>query len=104
MNLLQKINFAIAILVVSCLTIVGATLATIDPQEALYGMPVAVKAGLVLPFIFIPLTFFGTYLWLKEMRKNNLSGLQLIWQGVIILAALVFVPWLWYWNLIGFNF
>ena len=103
-HLLKKINFSLASLIVLFLAMLAFVLIKTDPQEFFYGIPLLIKMALVLPFLIIPLEFVSVYLLIKAFRYKELKTLGLIYQSVILVAALLFIPWLTYYNLIGFNY
>ncbi len=103
-NLIKKINFSIALLIIVFLAVLAYVLITTDPQEFIYGIPLSLKIILVLPFIIILLELFAIGLLIKVWRSNELGTFDFIYQSLIVAAALAFIPWLFYWNLIGFNY
>jgi hypothetical protein len=58
----------------------------------------------VLSFLIIPLELFTMYLLAKAIRFKELGTFDLIYQSIIAVAVLLFIPWLMYYNLIGFNY
>ena len=50
------------------------------------------------------ITFMMNYLLFTVPVKTEPDIFDLIYQSVIVVAALAFKPWLMYWNLIGFNY
>lgn len=103
-HLIRKINFTIAFLIIIFLGLIAYVLIKTDPQEFSYGMPLLIKITLVLPLLFIPLTFYSGWLLTKVWQFKKLSTYESIYQSIIVVAAFTFIPWLYYWNLIGFNF
>lgn len=101
---IKTVNFSLASLIILFLTVLTYALITTDPLQFFYGVPLLVKITLVLPFIFIPLMFAAFYLLIKAIRYKELKALGLIYQSLIVAAALIFIPWLMYYNLIGFNY
>ena len=77
---------------------------TTEPSELLYGIPFLLKITLVLPFLIISGELISLYLLTKAFRYKELGVIDLIFQSVIATAALAFIPWLMYYNLIGFNY
>ena len=67
------------------------------------GMPVWLAALFVLPLLTIALTVVLLALGLAGWRRRAFSGRGLALLGSFTLAALLFIPWLNYWNLLGFN-
>ncbi|NOU59910.1 serine hydrolase domain-containing protein [Marinifilum caeruleilacunae] len=103
-HLVKKTNFCIASLIIVFVFILAFALLTTDPMEFFYGVPMLIKIALVLPFIIIPLVFFTIYLIIKAIRFKELGTFDLVYQSLIIATALFFIPWLAYFNLIGFNY
>ena len=103
-HLIRKINFTIAFLIIIFLGHIAYVLITTDPQEFSYGMPLLIKITLVLPLLFIPLTLYSGWLLIKAWLFKKLGTYESIYQSIIVVAAFTFIPWLYYWNLIGFNF
>jgi CubicO group peptidase (beta-lactamase class C family) len=101
---IKKIIFPIALLIILFLAFLVYVLIKTDPQEFSYGIPLLIKIILVLPFLFIPLELFSVWLLIKVWRAKELGTFDLIYQSIIVVAALAFIPWLMYWNLIGFNY
>lgn len=103
-HLLKKINFSIASLIIVFLFMLAFALLTTDPMEFFYGIPLLIKMALVLPFIIIALEFSSIYLLIKAIRFKDLGTFDLVYQSLIVVTALFFIPWLAYFNLIGFNY
>lgn len=103
-HLIKKVNFTIAFLILVFLSLIAFVLIKTNPQEFFYGLPLLIKILLVFPFIIILLEFFGIGLLIKSWRSRELGTFDLIYQTVIIVAGMAFIPWLMYWNLIGFNY
>jgi CubicO group peptidase (beta-lactamase class C family) len=103
-SLLKKIIFPAAILIILFLSLTTYVLINTDPQEFFYGIPVLLKITLVLPFLFLPLELYAVWLLIKAWRLKELGTFDLIYQSIIVIAVLAFIPWLMYWNLIGFNY
>ena len=103
-HLIKKINFSLAFVIVLFLALLAFALITTDPQEFFYGVPLPIKIALVLPFLIIPLELITIYLLTKAIRLKELGTFNLIYQSIIVAAGLFFIPWLMYYNLIGFNF
>ena len=103
-HLIKNLNFSIASLIVLFIALLAFALLTTDPMVFFYGIPLLIKIVLVLPFIIIPLVLFSIYSLIKAIRLRELGAFALIYQSVILVAALFFIPWLMYYNLIGFNY
>ncbi len=50
----------------------------------------------------VPLELVTTYLLIKAIRLKELGIRELIYQTVIVIVSLLFIPWLMYCNMIGF--
>ena len=103
-SLLKKIIFPAALLIILFLALTTYVLVNTDPQEFFYGIPFLLKITLVLPFLFLPLELYAVWLLIKAWRLKELGTFDLIYQSIIVVAVLAFIPWLMYWNLIGFNY
>ena len=103
-HLIKKIIFPMALLIILFLALTAYVLINTNPQEFFYGIPLIIKITLVLPFLFIPLELYALWLLIKVWRSKELGTLDLMYQSIVVVAALAFIPWLMYWNLIGFNY
>lgn len=103
-HLIKKINFIIAFLIILFLVLTSFVLIKTDPQEISYGIPLLLKIALVLPFLFILLEVIAVWLMIKNWKSKELGTFEIIYQSIITISALAFIPWLMYWNLIGFNY
>jgi CubicO group peptidase (beta-lactamase class C family) len=79
-------------------------LALIDISELAYGMPLTIIALLCIPLITTGLTFGLPILTLMAWRNKSLSVVGRLHYSLITLAALSFILFLDYWNLLGFRF
>ena len=102
--LIKKINFSLASLIVVFIVILAFALITTDPLEFFYGVPLLIKIALVFPFLIISLDLVNIYLLIKAIRFKELGTFDFIYQSLIAIVALFFIPWLMYYNLIGFNY
>ena len=86
----------------ACLFLIGMvfSLLTIDPNEFNFGIPISVKALLIIPWILLLLTpanlLFARVIW---KRSEESFGIRLHY-SLLTLAALLLIPFLFYWNLI----
>ena len=103
-HLVKKVINLIAVLIILFLALTAYVLINTDPQEFFYGIPLLVKIALVLPFLFIPLELYSIWLLIKVWQSKALGTFDLVYQSVIVIVALTIIPWLMYWNLIGFNY
>ena len=103
-HLIKAINFSLAALIVLFIAVLAFGLIKIDPQEFFNGIPLLIKIALVIPFLIIPLAFAAIYFLIKAIRFRELGAFDLIYQSLIVVAVLFFIPWLTYYNLIGFNY
>jgi len=102
MYLIEKINLAITLLALFFLLFFGLTLLKTDPYEFTFGISAMLKALLFLPFIIIALVLFSCYLLIRAVRIKKLNFWK--FNFPVSISALLFIAWLYYWNLIGFNF
>jgi len=103
-HLVRRVNFSVAFLIILFLSLIAFILIKTDPQEFSYGIPLLLKIVLVLPFLIILLEVIAVWLMIKNWRSKELGTIGLIFQSSITFVALAFIPWLFYWNLIGFNY
>ncbi len=103
-HLIKKINFSLAAIIVLFLAVLAFALLKMDPQAFSIGTPLIIKVAFVLPFFIILLEFISIYLLVKAIRFKELVTFDLIYQSLIVIAVLFFIPWLTYYNLIGFNY
>jgi hypothetical protein len=92
-----------ASLIVLFLALLAYALITTDPLAFFIGISFIIKVALVLPLIFIPLEVVTTYLLAKAIRFKEPGTFDLIYQSLILVTALFFIPRLMYYNLIGFS-
>ena len=97
-----KINLAIALLTLFFLTSFGLILLKTDPYQFNYGIPLILKSVLILPFIIIVLVLSSVYLLIRAIRLKQVGFWKL--NFAVSIAAVFFIAWLYYWNLIGFNY
>ena len=85
----------------ACLFLIGmvVSLVTIDPNEFNFGIPKAIKALLIIPWLLLLITLvlllFVRVIW----RRREMSLAGQIHYSLVTLAALLFIPFLLYWNL-----
>jgi len=103
-HLLKSANISLAALILLFLSMLAYTLITVDPIEFFCGIPLLLKIALVIPLLIIPLAFVSIYFLTKAIRLKELGIFTLIYQSLIVVAVLFFIPWLMYYNLIGFNY
>jgi len=101
-HLIGKLNLSISLLSLLFLITFGYTLMTTDPGEFLYGLPFIVKASLILPLLIILLTAYSLYVLVSAIRQNKTDFWK--FNYILTITALVFMAWLSFWNLIGFNY
>lgn len=102
--LLKKVNAMVAFLILLFLLSMSYILITTDPMEFFYGIPSFFKVLLFLPFALILLLLFSIWLLIKEWQLKELRTSDRVFQAVFVLAVVAFIPWLHYWNLLGFNY
>jgi CubicO group peptidase (beta-lactamase class C family) len=72
--------------------------------KLVYGVPPIVVAFLCIPLVTTPLTLGLPFVTLLAWKDNYWSALKRWHYSLITLAAVVFIPILAYWNLLGFQF
>lgn len=103
-HLIYKINFLLASLIIIFLAMLALFVIKTEPSQLFYGIPLLLKITLVLPFLIISSEFILLFLLAKAFRYKELGVINLIFQSFIAAAALAFILWLMYYNLIGFNY
>jgi len=103
-HLIKTINFSLAASSVLFMAVLAFGLINTDPQEFFIDVPLLIKVALVIPFLIIPLDLVNIYLLIKAIRFKELGTVDLIYQSLIAVTASLFIPWLMYYNLIGFNY
>lgn len=101
---IYKINFLLASLIIIFLAMLALFVITTVPSELFNGIPLLLNISLILPFVIISIIIISLYLLTKAFRYKELGAIDLIFQSVIATAALAFIPWLMYYNFIGFNY
>ena len=101
-ELVGKLNLIMAILALIFLTSFGLILLKTDPYEFTYGIPNLLKAVLILPFIFIALALMSTYHFIRALTLRKIEFWK--FNYAVSITAIIFIVWLHYWNLIGFNY
>lgn len=86
------------------LFIIGLLMALSDPMELMFGVPSALKVFLVFPIISAVLTIGALIYTVLAWKKKYWSGCARLHFTLIVLASLVFIWFLNYWNLFGFHF
>ncbi len=82
----------------------GLVVALKDPNEIVFGIPRVMEMSLWLPLIGAVLCLFGL-VWVVFAWKNGYWGVfKRLHFSLVVLAGLVFVWWLDYWNLLGFRY
>ena len=103
-HLIKKLNVSLSLLIVLFMALLAYTLTKTELNEFFFGVPLLLKMTLVIPFIIIPLECVTIYSLMKAIRYKELKTLNLVYQSLITIAAVLFIPWLQYYNLIGFNY
>ncbi len=101
---LKKVTITMASLVILFIILFAYGMKTTDVMQFFYGAPLIIKCSLFLPPIVIALELYSFYLLGKAIKTKAIGTKAIVWQGVVILAVLLFIPWLAYYNLIGFNY
>lgn len=103
-NPIRKISLGITMLIFIFLGLLGYVLITTDPQQFVYGVPNLLKFVLILPFLFVFLQYLAIKKMIENWRKHKLKLYILIYHSVLLLVSIAIIPWLFYWNLLGFNY
>lgn len=103
-HLVERVNFWLASLIILFLAMFTFSLKITEPSEFFIGIPWLLKIALVLPFLIISLELVSFYLLIKAFRFRELGVINLVTQSIVFIVSLVFIPWLLYYNLIGFNY
>ncbi|MFP4081149.1 MAG: serine hydrolase domain-containing protein [Candidatus Aminicenantes bacterium] len=86
------------------LFLIGLVATLSDPMQVSYGVPTLLKVFLVIPIISIVLGV-GTLIFTIFAWKNRYwLGCARVHYTLVLLAAAVFMWFLYYWNLLGFQF
>jgi hypothetical protein len=109
-NQLQKANLALilagrvsSLYLIFLISMVLALLLT-DPLEFIYEVPTPVIILLYIPLIAAALTIALPILSFLAWTNNYWSFLGRLHYSIFTLATLMFIPFLNYWNLLGFRF
>lgn len=73
----------------------------IGPLEFIYGLPTVVSALLYLPLIAIGITVSLPIFTVLAWKNKDWSVRERVHYSLVTLAALGFIPFLYYWNLLG---
>jgi hypothetical protein len=73
-----------------------------EPDD--YGVPLVTIALLCLPLLTTILTMALPWYAVLAWRNRYWSLTGRVYYSLITLAALVYIPFLFYWNLLGFRF
>lgn len=84
--------------------VIGLLMVLSDPMELMFGVPSALKVFLVFPIISAVLTVGALIYTFLAWRKKFWTGCARLHFTLIVLASLVFIWFLNYWNLFGFRF
>ncbi len=79
-------------------------LITVNLNDLLYGVPLYFCVLLVLPVVTAVLSLVLVYFTVKVWRSYSWTLLGRIYYTLVTLAGLAFIPILYYWNLLGFNY
>ena len=86
------------------LFVIGLLMALSDPMELMFGVPSTLKVFLVFPIISAVLTIGALIYTVLAWKKKYWTGCARLHFTLIVLASLVFIWFLNYWNLFGFHF
>jgi len=86
------------------LFVIGLLMVLSDPMELMFGVPSALKLFLVFPIISAVLTIGALIYAVLAWKKKYWIGCARLHFTLIVLASLIFIWFLNYWNLFGFRF
>jgi len=86
------------------LFVIGLLMVLSDPMELMFGVPSALKVFLVFPIISAVLTIGVLIYTVLAWKKKYWTGCARLHFTLIVLASLIFIWFLNYWNLFGFRF
>jgi CubicO group peptidase (beta-lactamase class C family) len=101
---IEKISFIISTLILIFAVVLISSLTLVPFQDYGYGVPLALKIGLVIPFLVIFLEFWGVVTFLNCLKDGKMSPSTIAIQSIIMVTYISFIPWLLIWNLLGFNY
>lgn len=84
--------------------VIGLLMVLRDPMELMFGVPSALKVFLVFPIISAVLTIGALIYTVLAWMRKYWSGCARLHFTLIVLASLIFIWFLNYWNLLGFRF
>ncbi len=102
-NRLAQVNTTMAMLVLTNLYLLLYILFEYDYDVFFSGLPALAATALLMPFIHIPLMFWGLWMTVAQWRNKTGRLVQRCFQSIVTMAGLAFIPLLNYWNLIGFS-
>lgn len=79
---------------------IGLMAAMSRPMEMIFGLSPAVRGLLVLPYLSTALTLPMPWFALGSWRSDAWTWPDRLHYSLFTLAALLFIPFLWYWNLL----
>lgn len=102
---IKKMTFLLASFVIIFLLMLALIIIFTEPSALFFfGIPFLLKITLVLPLLILTSAFIALFLLIKAFWYKELGNISLIFQSVAIAAAMAFIPWLIYYNLIGFHY
>jgi hypothetical protein len=84
--------------------LIGLLIVFKDPFEIMFGVPFALKVLLVLPFLIGALALVVLFYIFAAWIKGYWTACARIHYMLIFFAAIGFLSFLYYWNLLGFKF
>lgn len=84
--------------------VIGLLQALSDPMELMFGVPSAMKIFLVFPIISAVLTIGALIFAVLAWKRKYWTGCARLHFTLIVLASLIFIWFLNYWNLFGYRF
>lgn len=77
---------------------------TVRADELVYGVPFAVTALLTLPLLAAALTAWSVWTAVRSWKNHHRSLAGRLHYSLVVLFLLLFIPFLHYWNLLGFRY
>ena len=81
----------------------GAFFYITDTQALFKGVPLALRATLILPVVSVVLIVVPTTLVLRALLRKSINAAAGIYPALFIISSVAFFWWLNYWNLLGFT-
>jgi len=97
------LNILVALSIILFSFLLAVATNTVNPWESAYGILDYVKNILLIPFFIIGLIILNIVILLFKRTKTQ-SVVFRIFGIVVLISQVSFIFWMYYWNLIGFNY